>query len=416
METVETKPLKLSDYRPFVGSSTVRELQILASKIQNESILNVNSTAVGGGVAEILARLIPLFDDLGIESEWKVVKGNEDFFEVTKDIHNGLHGKEVNFDEKMSGTFREVTEMNKAGFETGASIVIIHDPQPIGLVEMRHNRAANWVWRCHVDVSNPDPSVWNFLDPFVDQFDAAIFSMPEFAKHLPIPQFLIAPSIDPLADKNKELSQEAVYKVLEKYNLDPERPIVTQVSRFDRLKDPVGVIEAYKLVKRHTDCQLVLAGGGATDDPEGAEVLAEVQNQAEGDPDIHILELPPFSDLEINALARGSTVVLQKSIREGFGLTVTEALWKKKPVIGGAVGGIKKQIINGITGFLVNSVEGAAFRIEEILTHPELGEKLGANGREHVRTNFLLTRHLKDYILLLLAFRHPDENVVELWP
>jgi trehalose synthase len=238
--------------------------------------------------------------------------------------------------------------------------------------------------------------------------------MPDFAQALTIPQYMVAPSIDPIADKNRELSDESVAHVLQKYGLDSARPIVTQISRFDRWKDPLGVIAAYRMVKRYRDCQLVLAGGGATDDPEGAQVLAEVREHAGDDPDIHVLLLPPYSDIEINALVRGSTVVLQKSIREGFGLTVSEAMWKGKPVIGGAVGGIKTQVLDGITGFLVHSPEGAARRLVQLLESPDLCEKMGANGRLHVKENFLLTRHVKDYLLVMLALDHPEEDVVDL--
>ena len=270
------------------------------------------------------------------------------------------------------------------------------------------------MWRCHIDVSAPQANVWNFLRDYVVRYDAAIFSMPAFAQQLPIPQFRVAPSIDPISDKNKPLDRLCVDAVLEKYKLDPRRPIVTQISRFDRLKDPLGVVRAYRMVKARQDCQLVLAGGGAPDDPEGAQVLSEVLEAAADDPDIHVLLLPPFSDVEINALVRGSTIILQKSIKEGFGLTVAEALWKKKPVIGGAVGGITLQIINGVTGYLVHSSEGAANRISQLLRDRKLRERMGENGYQHVRQNFLLTRHIKDYILTLLALDHPSENIVDL--
>jgi trehalose synthase len=248
----------------------------------------------------------------------------------------------------------------------------------------------------------------------VERYDASIFSMPDFARQLPIPQYMIAPSIDPLSDKNRDIEPGHVERVLEKYHLDPERPILTQISRFDRLKDPLGVIAAYRLVKKRWNCQLVLAGGGAPDDPEGEEVLREVREAASADPDIHVLELPPFSDLEINALVRGSTIVLQKSIKEGFGLTVTEALWKRKPVIGGAVGGIKAQVLHGVTGFLVHSPEGAANRIARLLADRSLRSRMGENGHLHVKQNFLLTRHAKDYLLIMLALEHRDQDIVEL--
>jgi trehalose synthase len=238
--------------------------------------------------------------------------------------------------------------------------------------------------------------------------------MPEFAQQLPIAQYDVPPSIDPLSDKNRPLAQEDIVRVFEKYRIDPARPLLTQISRFDRLKDPLGVIAAYRMVKKRHDCHLLLAGGGATDDPEGAEVLKEVQEAAASDPDIHVLLLPPFSDLEINALVRGSTVVIQKSLREGFGLTVSEALWKKKPVVAGAVGGIKIQVIDGVTGFLVHSIEGAATQIAQLLRDRRLRERMGENGYEHVKQNFLLTRHVKEYMLTMLAMEHPGESVVHL--
>jgi trehalose synthase len=369
---------------------------------------------VGGGVAEILTRMVPLLRELGIDTTWDVIKGDEAFFNVTKAFHNALHGKKEEITDEMLGAFRETTEVNRREMTISGDVVLVHDPQPVGLIERKREIGRQWLWRCHIDVSAPDLRVWEFLKPYVEQYDAAIFSMPDFAQQLPIPQYMLAPSIDPLSDKNKELSSTYVTQVLEKYQLDPERPIVTQISRFDRLKDPLGVIAAYKMVKRRHACQLVLAGGGANDDPEGVEVFREAQEEAAGDRDIHVLLLPPFSDLEINALVRASTVVFQKSIKEGFGLTVSEALWKRKPVIGGAVGGIKLQVINGVTGFLVHSPEGAANRLARLLSDQPLRERLGENGYQHVKQNFLLTRHVKDYLLLMLALDHPDEDIIQL--
>jgi len=302
-----------------------------------------------------------------------------------------------------------VREVNLSG-----DVIVIHDPQPAGLIERKREIGRSWVWRCHIDVSAPQPDVWNFLRPWIEQYDAAVFSMPDFAQKLPIPQFRIAPSIDPLSDKNKPLDNSIVLRTLENYHVDPGRPILTQISRFDRLKDPLGVIAAYRMLKRAHKCQLVLAGGGASDDPEGESVLNEVREAAAGDPDIHVLLLPPFSDLEINALVRGSSVVIQKSIREGFGLTVSEALWKRKPVIGGAVGGIKLQVIDGVTGFLVHSPEGAATRIAQLLRDRKLRERMGENGYQHVRQNFLMTRQVKDALLTILALEHPRESIVHL--
>jgi trehalose synthase len=293
-------------------------------------------------------------------------------------------------------------------------VVFIHDPQPAGLIALKKRWGGHWVWRCHIDVSAPDPKAWEFLRSYVQQYDAAIFSMPDFAQKLPLPQFMIAPSIDPLSEKNQPLDDAQVRATLAKFKIDPSRPVITQVSRFDRLKDPVGVIAAYRIVKAGRDCQLVLAGGAADDDPEGAEVLDEVREAANNDPDIHILLLPPSSDTDINALVRGSTIVLQKSVREGFGLTVTEALWKRKPVIGGAVGGIRTQILDGVTGFLVHSPQGAAQRILQLLADPPLRHYLGDNGYRHVKQNFLLTRHVKDYLLVMLALDHRLQDIVYL--
>ena len=402
----------LSDYESVAGSHVIEEIRILAERLTVHRIQNINSTSVGGGVAEILTRLIPLLRDVGIDATWDVMKGDQAFFGVTKAFHNALHGKKEDITPQMLKVYRDATEMNLAAMEITGDVVVVHDPQPAGLVELRQKVGRRWLWRCHIDISSPDAVVWDFLRPWVEQYDAAIVSMPDFARALPIQQYMVAPSIDPLSEKNRELDPAEITGVLEKYGINPDRPVVTQISRFDRLKDPLGVISAYKMVRRRHDCQLVLAGGGASDDPEGEEVLEEVRREAEGDPDIHILLLPPFSDFEINALVRGSTVVLQKSLKEGFGLTVTEALWKQKPVIGTAVGGIKLQVINGVTGFLVHSKEGAATRLAQLLGDKSLRERLGRNGREHVKQNFLLTRHVKDYMLVTLALEHPDEDVV----
>lgn len=408
-----TKPA-LSDYIPVVGKDTIDELYTLSKQVRGAMVQHVNSTAVGGGVAEILTRMVPLFNELNIQTTWDVIKGGQDFYNVTKAFHNALHGRGNHITEEMFEIFREYTRMNLQSAKFTGGNIFIHDPQPAGLVAARERIGRNWVWRCHIDVSSPDMAVWQFLKPYVEQYDVSIFSMPEFAQRLPIPQYMIPPSIDPLSDKNKEIDETVSEKVLEKYQIDASRPILTQVSRFDRLKDPVGVIKAYKIVKKRDDCQLVLAGGFADDDPEGAEVFSEVKALAEKDPDIHLLVLPPYSDLEINALQRASTLVIQKSLKEGFGLTVTEALWKGKPVVAGAVGGIKLQILNGVTGFLVRSVEGCAHAIRQILNNLELGVKLGQNGREHVKNNFLITRDVKDHLLILLALRYRKEDIVTL--
>ena len=404
----------LLDYQDIVGPEEIDELRALADRVGGRRMQHINSTPVGGGVAEILTRLVPLLRELGIEATWDVINGDQAFFNVTKTFHNALHGKPEKITDEMFEIFRANTEMNLREVQFTGDVILIHDPQPAGLILRKQEIGRGWLWRCHIDVSSPEPRVWDFLRPYIEMYDAAIFSMPDFAQQLPIPQFRIAPSIDPLSDKNKPMDQCCVDKVLEKYQIDPGRPLLTQISRFDRLKDPLGVIAAYRLVKKRHNCQLLLAGGGAADDPEGEQVLQEVRERAAEDPDIHVLLLPPFSDLEINALVRGSTIVIQKSIREGFGLTVSEALWKRKPVIGGAVGGIKLQLIDGVTGYLVHSPEGAANRIAQLLRDRRLRERMGENGYEHVRHNFLVTRHVKDYLLTMLALEHPGESVVNL--
>jgi trehalose synthase len=406
--------ITLKDYEEIVSPEVIEELRVVSGRVRHRRLQNINSTPVGGGVAEILTRLVPLLRELGVEASWEVIKGDQAFYNVTKAFHNALHGKAEEISDAMLEIYRANTEMNLREMNFTGDVIVIHDPQPAGLILRKKEIGRKWLWRCHIDVSAPDSRVWNFLKPYVQQYDASIFSMPDFAQELPIPQFMVAPSIDPLSDKNKELEKSYIDRVLEKYYLDPERPIITQISRFDRLKDPLGVMAAYRLVKKRYDCQLVLAGGGASDDPEGEAVLREVQEKAADDPDVHVLLLPPFSDLTINALVRGSTIVMQKSIKEGFGLTVSEALWKKKPVIGGAVGGIKLQIINGVTGFLVHSPEGAAQRAMLLLADRKLREQIGENGYQHVKQNFLLTRHVKDYMLVMLALEHPHEDVVHL--
>lgn len=404
--------IMLADYQEIVGKEVIEELSVVADRVKHRRLQNINSTPLGGGVAEILSRMIPLLRQLEVEATWDVIKGDSAFFGVTKSFHNALHGKPEEITPEMLEIFKANTEENLREMNFTGDYIWIHDPQPVGLVLRRGEIGRNWVWRCHIDVSTPHRQLWDFLRPYVEQYHASIFSMPDFAQQLSIPQYMVAPSIDPLSDKNRELSQSEIEKVMDKYHLDASRPILTQISRFDRLKDPLGVMKAYRMVKRRQDCQLVLAGGGASDDPEGELVWKEVQEAAEGDPDIHLLLLPPFSDLEINALVRGSTIVFQKSIKEGFGLTVSEALWKRKPVIGGAVGGIRLQIINGMTGYLVHSPEGAGQRALQLLEDPALCKKMGDYGYLHVKQNFLITRHVKDYLLLMLALEHPNEDVI----
>jgi trehalose synthase len=393
-------PPKLDDYVPIIGQANVDELRFLARGLRGKAVKMVNSTAVGGGVAEILSRLIPLMEELEVRTKWEVITGGNDFFEVTKGFHNALHGGEYNLTKEAREVFLTYNEQNRKRMDFSEDVVVIHDPQPANLILSKPQSRAKWVWRCHIDLSNPHPDVWGFLRPMIDQFDAAIFSSPAFSRQLQISQYLFYPCIDALSEKNRTLDEAVIDKVCDDFGVDRKRPIVTQISRFDRLKDPVGVIQAYKLAKRYVDCQLVLAGGGASDDPEGAAVLQEVMEAAGDDPDVIILKLPPWSALEINALQQASTIVMQKSLREGFGLTVAEALWKKKPVIAGAVGGIPVQVIHKLTGVLVHSVEGAAYQIRYLLTHPEFADQLGRNGHEHVKENFLMTANVRRWLLL----------------
>jgi trehalose synthase len=399
---MEPPVLTLDRYTALIGAAEVEELRTLAQKLEGAAVDMVNSTAVGGGVAEILTRLLPLMRELGLDAKWQVMEGNPDFFEVTKAFHNALHGGLWQGGEAGFEVFRECNRRNRELLQLDGRFVVIHDPQPAPFVEARENNGSNWFWRCHIDLSHPDPAVWKFLEPWVDRYDGSIFSSPAFARQLPIPQYLFYPSIDPLADKNMELEPDFIERVVTGFGIDADRPILTQISRFDRLKDPVGVIRAYRLVKRYFDCQLVLAGGSASDDPEAAAVLAETREAANRDPDIHILELPAAAPLEVNALQRASTVIIQKSLREGFGLTVAEALWKKKPVVASAVGGIPIQIMHKHTGLLAHSVEGTAYQIRFLLSHPEIGYRLGEQGYEHVRENFLITGNVRKYLTLFL--------------
>ena len=395
------KMATLEEYFSVVGHSEVDEIHALAAKLAGKTVKMVNSTAVGGGVAEILNRLVPLMEEVGLKCEWNVMTGGEDFFEVTKAFHNALHGAPYDPPKRAFDVFLATTEQNLQHLSFDSDYVVIHDPQPAGLIKARKPGAQRWIWRCHIDVSSPNQQVWNFLMQFVPRYDGMLISSPNFSRPMPIPQYIFYPCIDPLSQKNQELAPEFIQKTLETFSIDPKRPIVTQISRFDRLKDPVGVIHAYKQVRKYKDCQLVLAGGGAADDPEGGQVLQEAQEAAGKDPDIHILELPPWSALEINALQRASTIIVQKSLREGFGLTVTEALWKKKPVVASAVGGIPLQIIHKFTGLLTHSIEGTAYQIRFLLSNPAIAARLANNGHEHVRENFLITRNLKRYLLLL---------------
>jgi len=402
----------LSDYRKVVGRNVIEELYILASHVGNRSIKMINSTAVGGGVAEMLHRVVPLLNELGVRVTWEGIKGGDDFFDITKAFHNALQGKDEVFQDHVFKTYLAYNDMNNRTMDFGEDLIVVHDPQPAALIHWHDKRKNKWVWRCHIDMSHPNPQVWQFLRPYIEQYDGAIFSSPLFSPQLAIPQYRFYPAIDPMADKNKELDQGYIDTVLEKFGIPRDKPIVTQISRYDPWKDPVGVIQAFKMARKHVNCRLLLVGDKAADDPEAEEILLKVKEAAGNDPDIHIVFLTNSIPTEINAFQRASDVILQKSLREGFALTVSEALWKYRPVIGSAVGGIPAQILNGYTGMLVHSVEGASLQIRRLLNQPELAKRLGEGGHRRVRDEFLITRVLERYLLLLLALDHPDESAV----
>src|SRR5712692_2871114 len=394
--------IRLDDYAALLGAAEIAELRALAAPLRRRTVQMVNSTAVGGGVAEILNRLVPVIQELGVSIRWDVISGGRDFFDVTKAFHNALHGGAYRQPGTDFDTFLAHNAQNRGLIQASAEFTVIHDPQPVALIDARRDHSGHWIWRCHIDLSQPNPTVWSFLQPYVLRYDGAVFSSPAFARRMSIPQYVFPPCIDPLSEKNRELEPEVIRGVLERFGLDPKRPILTQISRFDRLKDPVGVVQAYRIVRRYFDCQLLLAGGGAADDPEGGIVFEEVRHAAAGDPDIHVVDLPPSSALEINALQRASTIIIQKSLREGFGLTVTEALWKKKPVVASAVGGIPLQVIHKHTGLLAHSVEGTAYQARFLLSNPAIAQRLGEQGHEHVREHFLITSNVRNYLTLFL--------------
>ncbi|HDP70346.1 MAG TPA: glycosyltransferase [Actinobacteria bacterium] len=403
--------MSINEYAPIIGKGPVEELKILAEKLSGKIIKIINSTQMGGGVAEILNRMVPLLNELGVLTKWEVISGNADFFVITKKIHNALHGTPVTITDDEIDLFLQNNKINAETMDLSGDIVFIHDPQPLALVEKKKEIGNKWTWRCHIDTHAPDWKLWGFLRKYVEMYDAAVFSSPSFAQTLSINKFLITPSIDPLSLKNQELSKKTIDSVLKKFDIKKNKPIITQISRFDRLKDPIGVIEAYNLVKHSVDCQLILAGGTAIDDPESIEVLSEVRERVVGDPDIHVLELETPADIEVNALQRASTIILQKSIREGFGLTVSEAMWKGKPVIASAVGGITLQITHDYNGLLTRTVEGTAYAIKELLCNKGYAKRLGKNAKEFAKQNLLITRHIRDYLLLFLSLYHPEEIV-----
>jgi trehalose synthase len=406
MSAVSLPKLSLKDYTEIVGENEINEIQTLAEKLAGKSVVHVNSTSFGGGVAEILQRLVPLMKDVGMNAEWKVIKGDEEFFKVTKIFHNALQGKEIKLTENMKKVYLHYNELNADLLDLDYDYVVIHDPQPLAVINYCDKRKGKWIWRCHIDLSQPNEEFWSFLEPFIVNYDAFIFSLKKYVKS-PLEKknvFIITPSIDPLSDKNKPLPQNHIQATLERYDVDPNRPILTQVARFDPWKDPLGVIDAYrKIKKKMPGVQLLLITSMALDDPEGWIYYERTARHAGEDYDIHLLtDLMGVKNLEVNAFQRATNVALLKSIREGFGMTVTEALWKEVPVVGGNVGGIPLQVIDGITGFLVNTIEEAAEKTLYLLRNPEKAKEMGKRGREHVLRNFLITKHLKNYLNLFI--------------
>lgn len=404
---------KLAEYEQVVGTAVLDQLYQLASSLKGMSVIHVNSTRVGGGVAEILAWMIPFLRELDIDASWEVIQGNPEFFKTTKKLHNGFQGNPVTLTLQDMKAYERTNEENAECLRPileAADAVFIHDPQPAAMLELCPNRKGKWIWRCHIDASHPNRQVWRYMRRFLAEYDASIFSLYSFSRYLDHPQFIIAPSIDPLSSKNCELERRELDQVYSGFGIDKNRPVLVQISRFDRFKDPVGVIKAFRIVKDFAPVQLVLAGGEATDDPEGEAVLNEVREEAGDDQDIHILLLPGDAHRTINAIQRVSDIIVQKSTREGFGLTVTEGLWKSKPVIGGNTGGIVLQVINHHTGFLVNTPEGAAHWIRFLLQHGGRMRLIGEKGKEFVRENFLLTRHLREYLTLLLGLKKGFTN------
>lgn len=408
----------LQKYAQVAGEDVVGHLRQLANPIKGMRVVHINSTRIGGGVAEILNKMVPLMQELGLETSWEIIEGKQEFYQCTKNFHNALQGDKIS----ISNTLYEAYEKTNA--ETAerlgaklqdADVVIVHDPQPAALIQHFPQRKGKWVWRCHIDVSKPFRPVWKYLRNHVQRYDASIFSLSTFAQPLPHPIYLIPPSIDPLHEKNIELDPQEVQAVYSRFQIDPHRPMILQVSRYDRFKDPIGVIQAYKMAKKFVpSLQLVLAGGGASDDPEGELVLNEVREAAKDDSDIHVLLLPGDAHRTINALQTAADIVLQKSVKEGFGLTVTEAMWKNKPVIGGDTGGIRIQVVNYHTGFLVNTPEGAALRVRYLLSNRDKLREMGNKAKEFVRENFLITRHLREYLTLIVGLFHPNEQRLEL--
>ncbi|MDX6586632.1 MAG: trehalose synthase [Solirubrobacterales bacterium] len=391
----------LADYTHIVGKETVEEIRALAEPLQGKRVLHVNATAFGGGVSEILYTIVPLMRDIGLDAHWQVILGAEEFFNVTKLMHNSLQGDPASITDQQWEVFQGYNAMNARDLEEGWDVVIVHDPQPAGLFNNASDKSRHWVWRCHIDLSTPNPSTIERLRPLIAPYEASVWHMQQYVPDgITDGVRIVPPAIDPLSPKNMAFSPEDAAFVSEQFGIDPERPLLCQVSRFDPWKDPMGVIDAYRAVREKVpDVQLALVGSMATDDPEGWDFFNRTMAHADGDPDIKILSnLNNVGAIEVNAFQSQADVCIQKSTREGFGLTVTEALWKGRPTIGGDVGGIPLQIVDGESGYLVSSSEECAQRSLEILSDPDLAKRIGKAGKEHARKNFLSPRLLRDWL------------------
>lgn len=400
------KGKRLQDYKGIIGEEALNRILEKAERVKGATFANVNSTSFGGGVAEILHNLVPLMRDVGLDARWFVIEGTDEFFNVTKSFHNALQGnKGLRLTEDMKHLYIETNRKNAGDVDLGSfDYVLIHDPQPAPLIEF-YEKKRPWIWRCHIDLSDPNMEFWKFLRRFVEKYDAYIFHMEEYVQSdLEGDKVVIMPpSIDPLSEKNMELSETEILRTLERFDVDPDRPILTQVARFDPWKGVFDVIDVYRKVKEKIpDVQLLLVGVMAHDDPEGWVYFEKTLRKIGEDYDVKVLtNLNGVHAREVNAFQRASDVVLQMSIREGFGLTVTEAMWKEKPVIGRAVGGIKLQIVDGETGFLIKDVNEAAEKAIYLIKHPEVARGMGRKAKERVKGNFIITKHLERYLDLL---------------
>lgn len=390
---------RLDDYRQVAPPGAVDIILKLAERVRGRGFLHVTGGRFGGGAAEVLATAVPILNDLGVDTRWEISGGDSAFYTTSRALHAALEGAERVITDEALAHWIEMNRVNAKKLDLHADLVFVHDVPPAALVADRAD--GRWVWRCHFDASRAQRRGWSFFRRYVDQYDAAIFSLPEFGRRLGVPQYVIHPSIDPLSDKNRDLTLREVAAIVGGLGVARDKPLLLQVGPFTRRQDPLGVVNAYRLVKKHHEVRLVLAGT-ATDDPESQEVLADLHEAAAHDPDVVVLELPPEAHVQINALQRAATIVVHKSVREGFGLAAAEAMWKAKPIVGGVGAGLVQQIIPDVTGYRVHSVEGAAFRVRHLLNNPELIARFGTAGREHVRRGFLITRHLTDYLAALI--------------